>query len=144
MTDTTERQNLDHGIDADDETRAIDAEPSVDTLLGDLERMLGGQGWGDVDTSGAALQKQRTQQMRQLKAQANIFRDTFMTPAGRKCLELMLDQTLRAGPYPYDQNLPRDVIETMVIVHDAQCNFVRAILSAIAQAENREATRSVT
>lgn len=133
-----------HGIDPDDETRALDADPSVDTLISQLSGVLGlggaAEGWGEINDAAGALKKQRTEQAARLKKDANIFRDTFMTEPGRKCLALMREMTLDADPYPSEAMLPIEAITALVIAHTAQCKFVWAIFQAIAQAENREAT----
>lgn len=132
-----------HGIEPDDETRALDADPSVDTLLSQLSDALGlggTDGWGEITDAAGALKKQRSDQAARLKKEANVFRDTFMTEAGRKCLALMREMTLDADPYPSEAMLPIDAITALVIAHTAQCKFVWAIFQAIAQAENREAT----
>lgn len=134
-----------HGIDPDDATRAIDAqldqEPSIERLLSDLGTVLGGSdpGWNGIETTPAALQKQRTEATRVFKREANVFRDTFSTPAGRECLEIMKEMTLRSQPYPPEAMLPIDAITALCIAHNAQSNFVWSILQAIAQADNREA-----
>lgn len=132
-----------HGIDPDDATRALDADPSMDGLMAELSRAFGGnvktEGWGEIENAGQAMQAQRAAMARQVKAEANIFRDTFMTPAGQKCLAIMRDMTVDTAPYPSEQFLPLDAITPLVIAHDAQCRFVRAIIQAIAQAENTEA-----
>lgn len=145
MTDTGKKSHLDedpHGVEPDEAARALDEEPAVDGLLARLGQMLGidaDNGWSGIDDAGKGLQKQRMDAARAFKAEANIFRDTFTTDAGRRCLEIMLDRTVRSQPYPIDQFLPMDVITPLVLVHNAQCNFVWAILQAIAQADNREA-----
>lgn len=131
-----------HGIEPDDETRALDQEPSIDRLLGQLGGMLGVEtdaGWGEINDAGKALHRQRSEAARVFKREANIFRDTFSTPAGRECLEIMLEQTVRTQPYPPEAMLPLEAITPLVIAHNAQCNFVWSILQAIAQADNREA-----
>lgn len=137
-----------HGIEPDDETRALDADPSadlsgdtsVDALLSQLSGVLGGtDGWGEINDAAGALKKQRSDQAARLKKEANIFRDTFLTEAGRKCLALMREMTIDADPYPSEAMLPIDAITALVIAHNAQCKFVWAIFQAIAQAENREA-----
>ena len=128
-----------HGIDADEELRELEAQPSVDGLLDQLSTMMqGSDGWAGIDTSGRALHRQRQESAAAIKREANIFRDTFATDAGRRCLQLMIDQTINAAPYPIDAMLTMEAITPLVIAHDAQCNFVRAILQAIATAENRQ------
>lgn len=137
-----------HGIEPDDETRAIDGGPSVEGLLAELGKSLGidtDAGWGAINDAGGALHKQREQQTRVMKQEANVFRDTFSTPAGRECLRIMTEMTIDADAYPAEANLPMDAITALVIAADAQRKFVRAIYQAIAFAENSEArTRTVT
>jgi hypothetical protein len=128
-----------HGIDADPDD--ADAGQSVDQLLEQVSRMFGegSDGWAGIQDAGGGLAKQRAEQARAMKREANIFRDTFMTPAGKKCLAIMREMTLDAAPYPSEALLSIDAITPLVIAHDAQCRFVRAIFQAIAQAENAEA-----
>ena len=143
----TEQQNP-HGIAPDDETRALDADPSVSNLLAEIGKAIGidtDTGWGAIDDAGKGLQKQRAEQTRAMKREANIFRDTFSTPAGRECLRIMTEMTIDADAYPAEANLPIEAITALVIAADAQRKFVRAIYQAIAFAENREASmRTVT
>jgi hypothetical protein len=147
VTDT-EKTRDQHGIEPDAETREIDGAPSIDSLLAGIAKQLGldtETGWGAIDDAGAGLQKQRNEQMQAMKREANIFRDTFSTPAGRECLRIMTEMTIDADAYPADANLAMDTITALVIAADAQRKFVRAIYQAIAFAENREArTRTVT
>lgn len=140
-------QSNPHAVEPDDELRAIDGldEPSsVDSLMADIARVMGSKGpdaggWGEINDAGKGLQKQRAEQAQMFKREANIFRDTFMTPAGRQCLEIFRETTLHAQPYPPEAMLPIDAITALVIAHNAQCNFVWSIFQAIAQADNREA-----
>lgn len=132
-----------HGIEPDEATKALDAEPSQSDLLGYLGKALGvdmGDGWAEIENAGAALQKQRADSVAAMKAEANIFRDTFDTPAGLKCLAIMRQMTIDAAPYPYDANLPLEAITPIMLVHDAQCRFVRQIVHAIDFANNRTPT----
>lgn len=131
-----------HGVDADPETLELDREPSVDGLLSSISKLLGNEtseGWGDINDAGKALQKQRQEAAQAFKAEANVFRDTFASDAGRKCLAIMLERTVRTQPYPPEAMLSIDAITPLVIAHNAQCNFVWSILQAIAQADNKEA-----
>lgn len=140
----SEAPNDPHGID---DPLALDGEPSVERLLSDIQRVLGrdqAEGWGAIDDAGSALHKQRAEQARALKKEANVFRDTFMTPAGRKCLAILRERTIDADPYPSEAMLPMDAITALVIAHTAQVKFVRAIFEAIAQAENAEASEDQT
>lgn len=135
----SETQQDPHGID---DPLALDGEPSVDRLLTQLQGMLGNEGadgWNGISDDGQALARQRAEQARAMKAEANIFRDTFMTPAGRKCLAILREMTIDADPYPSEAMLSMDVITPLMIAHTAQVKFVRAIFQAIAQAENAEA-----
>ncbi len=130
-----------HGIDADEELRSIDQEPSIDGLLAELSSMMrGGDGWGGIETSPAALAKQRQESVAAMKRQANDFRDCFSTPAGRRVLDILIAQTINGEPYPEEAQLPMDAITPLLLVHDARVRMVRGILAAIAQAENRPAT----
>jgi len=125
-----------HGLDAEpgsEDDPLSNAEPSVEKMLEQVMRDAF-PGWKGIETSGQAMAKQRNEQALQLKKQANDFRDCFCTPAGLRVLEHMLDTTLRASPYPVEAQLSMDVITPLVIAHDAQCNFVRAIFDAIRQA----------
>lgn len=134
-----------HGIDADDELEPDAPASGAPDLMAELGQIFSGMdGWGGIDGAGSALQKQRMEIARQQKREANIFRDTFATPTGRQCLQLMVEQTLAAPPYPAEANLPLDAITALIIAHDAQCNFVRGILTAIAQAENQGAKETGT
>ena len=140
MTDTDP-----HGIEPDDATRELDAMPSADGLLAQINRFMGeAEGWGGINDAGQGLAKQRQAAQAAFKREANIVRDAFMTDAGRKCLDLMIEQTLYAQPYPPEACLPMDAIAPLVIAHNAQCNFVWSILQAIAQAENIEAKPRMT
>ncbi|MCI5075650.1 hypothetical protein [Oricola sp.] len=137
---TTIDKSNDHGIDPDDPGRYFGEQPSLDDLLGAAMRSLGmeqGAGWGGIESPADALAKQREESTRAMKNEANAFRDCFMTPAGRKVLEIFLDQSLRAEPYPEDAQLPMDVIAPLLMAHDVRCKFVRGIFAAIALAENR-------
>ena len=133
-----------HGIDPDETLRAIDGEPSFDGLVQSIAAMMNGpgalgDGWGGIDTSGAALAKQRGEHIDSINRQANVFRDAFSTEAGRAALAMMVEQTIFAEPYPPEAQLPMEAITPLVIAHTAQCQFVRAILQAIAQAEAKQA-----
>lgn len=131
-----------HGIDPDPATQEADADPSVDGLLAQLGTAFGldtDAGWGAIDGTGKALQKQRMDSERRMKAEADVFRNTFSTPDGRKCLAIMTEMTIDADPYPSEAMLPMEAITALVIAHNAQVKFVRAIYQAIARAENREA-----
>lgn len=134
-----------HGVEPDDATRELDADPSMGGLLAELQDLLGGggkksdDGWGGINDAGKAMQKQRAESLAAMKREANIFRDTFLTPAGLKCLAIMKEMTIDTAPYPSEAMLPIDAITPLVIAHDAQCRFVRAIRQAIDFAENREA-----
>lgn len=138
-----------HGVEPDAETRALDGldqAPSVEGIFEEIARQLGADadGWGGITGGAGGLAKQRAAQQQAMKAEANIFRDTFSTPAGRECLRIMTETTIDAEPYPSTAQLPIDAITALVIAHDAQCKFVRSIYQAIAAAENREAkTRTV-
>jgi len=138
-----------HGIEPDAETRAIDGQdqaPSVEGLFAEIARQLGADadGWGGINGAAGGLAKQRAEQQRAMKREANIFRDTFSTPAGRECLRIMTEMTIDAEPYPASAQLSIDAITPLVIAHDANCKFVRSIYQAIAAAENKEAkTRTV-
>ncbi len=140
MSDTETEDR--HGIEPDETLRDLDHEPSAQSLLEQLGRAMGGdmEGWAGIDGSSGALHRQRQESAAAIRKEAAVFRDTFATADGQKCLQLMIDQTLRAQPYPVDAMLPMDAITPLVIAHNAQCNFVWAILEAIAQAENRPAT----
>lgn len=140
MTD----KNNPHGVEPDAETRALDGTdqaPSVEGLFAEIARQLGadGDGWNGINGAAGGLAKQRAVQQQAMKREANIFRDTFSTPAGRECLRIMTEMTIDAEPYPSQAQLPIDAITALVIAHDAQCKFVRGIFQAIAAAENREA-----
>lgn len=139
MTDEKSPMDDPHGVDPDpDAPEFPDAEPSIDGVMAEIARQLGGgDGWPGIDTPAGAMLAQRGEMSSRAKREANVFRDTFATPAGRQCLELMLDMTLRKRAYPAELNLPIDAITPLVIAHDANCNFVFAILAAIAQADNR-------
>ncbi|TCD15150.1 hypothetical protein [Oricola cellulosilytica] len=142
MTEAIDKSN-DHGIDPGDEERFVDGpdidQPALDDLLGAFSRAIGGDetGWGAIDSAPAALAEQRRQSQAAMKRKANDFRDCFSTPAGRRVLEQLLDQTLRAEAYPEEAQLPMEAITPLCIAHQTRCNFVRAILAAIAQADNR-------
>jgi len=130
-----------HGIDPDEATRELDADPSMQGLMAELSRAFGGAtdaGWGEINDTGAALLKQRASQAAAVKREANIFRDTFSTPAGRKCLAIMREMTTETAAYPSEAMLPMDAITPLLIAHDAQCRFVRSIIAAIAVAENQQ------
>lgn len=134
-----------HGIDADPTTADEDG---IDTraFLAELGRQLGvdtSEGWEGLSDAGGAMMKQRLESMRAMKAEANIFRDTFMTPAGRKCLAIMKEMTVDAEPYPSEAMLSIEQITPLVIAHTAICKFYRGIEQAIAHADNREAKRKV-
>lgn len=130
----------DHGIDPDDPMRFLSEQPALDDLLGMATRALlmeEGEGWGGVETPADALARQREESARAMKAEANAFRDCFMTPAGRKVLESFVDMTFRSETYPEEAQLPMDAIAPLLLAHDARCKFVRAIFAAIALADNR-------
>lgn len=145
-------ENNPHAVEPDAELRALDGldqAPSIDGLMAEIAKAMGGgaadDGWPGINGAGAGLAKQRAEQQRAMKREANIFRDTFSTPAGRECLRVMTEMTIDADPYPSEAQLPVDAITALVIAHTAQCKFVRAIYQAIATANNREAeTRKVT
>lgn len=139
-------ENNPHAIEPDEELRAIDGldEPSsVDGLMEQIHKVLGSKdsdaGWNGINDAGRGMQKQRAEQAQMFKREANVFRDTFTTPAGRQCLEIFREMTLHAQPYPPEAMLSIDAITALVIAHNAQCNFVWSIFQAIAQADNREA-----
>lgn len=139
---TGQAENLDHSVSADDETRELDQlgdEPSFDGLLGQLSDMMReAEGWNGLNATGGALQKQRDMQRAAFKREANLFRDTFMTPDGRKLLELFLDRTVRRPHLPESiVGMTMDQITPVMLAREAENNFVRAILEAIAQAENK-------
>lgn len=137
--------NNPHAVEPDAELRAIDGldqAPSIDGLMAQISKVIGGDtdaGWGAINDAGKGLQKQRAEQQQAMKREANIFRDTFSTPSGRECLRIMTEMSIDAAPYPAEAMLPIDAITALVIAHNAQCNFVRAIYQAIARADNREA-----
>lgn len=134
MTDKHEN----HGVDADDAGDGDEA--AAGGLMAELGQIFRNMdGWDGISDAGSALAKQRSEIARRQKHEANVFRDTFSTPAGRQCLSMMVEMTLATPPYPAGENLPLNAITALVIAHDAQCNFVRAILTAIAQADNPEA-----
>jgi hypothetical protein len=129
-----------HGIDDpehdDIDTSALASEPTIEGLMAQLSGMMGGEGWAGISDDGQALAKQRSEQTRAMQKQANLFRDVFMTtPQGRELLQLFIDMTIAQPAYPPQAQLPMDVITPLVMVHDAQCNFVREILNAIRMAE---------
>lgn len=134
-----------HGIDADTELQEIDGiadkdmptQAGLDDELGHVFRELFG-GWENVADSAGALQQARMENVKLMKKEANIFRETFATATGRQCLKIMREMTLDTSPYPVEANLPIDAITALVIAHDAQCNFVRAIMAAIGQAQQLE------
>lgn len=129
-----------HGIDDPDQDDAggdgLASQPSIDGLLSQISGMLGGDGWDGIENDGKALERQRAEQTRAMQREANLFRDVFMmTPEGRTLLQLFIDMTIGQPAYPPQAQLPMDVITPLVMVHDAQCNFVRDILNAIRMAE---------
>lgn len=118
----------------------------MEGLMSEIAKALGASddGWAGINGAAGGLAKQRAEQQRAMKREANIFRDTFSTPAGRECLRIMTEMTIDAEPYPSHAQLSIDAITPLVIAHDANCKFVRSIFQAIAAAENREAkTRTV-
>lgn len=133
-----------HGIEPDDALREIDGmEPpshaQAEDFMGSVFREL--TGWADIDSSPKALAKQREESIAAVRRQEAIFRDTFSTPAGRQCLQLLRDMTIEVSAYPPEANLPIDAITALVIAHDAQCNFVRAIEAAVGRSDKREGDR---
>lgn len=129
-----------HGIEPDDELKALDAEPSLDGLMAQLSSMLGGtdEGWAGIEdkSAGNVLERRKGEVRDRIRKEALVFRDTFMTPGGRQCLEIMLDQTLRRPVLPPFSGLPLEALTALSIARDAENAFVWAILEAIAQAEN--------
>jgi len=137
-----------HGISADAELRDIDQlgdEPSIDGLMGQITDMLQeAGGWADLNASAPALQKMRDMQRAAFKREANLFRDVFATPDGRKLLELLLDRTLRRPVLPDGiLGFSMDQLTPVMLMREAENSFVRAMLDAIAQAEGKQpATRA--
>lgn len=127
-----------HGIDDPEHEGADSAlleQPTVDGLIKQLSLMAGGDGWDGISSDGQALERQRAEQTKAMQRECNLFRDVFMTPDGRELLQLFINITISQPAYPPQAQLPMDVIAPLVMVHDAQCNFVRDILNAIRMAE---------
>ncbi len=117
-------------------------EPSLEGLL---KQFLGGSeegdGWGGLDSKsiGNIIQKQHDQNAAAMKKEANLFRDCFLeNPAGRKVLEIFLDNTLRKARVPFAVLSTGQNIHDFGTWRDAENAFVAAIVEAIAAAENVE------
>ena len=137
-------ENLDHGVSADAELRDVDGigddAVSIDGLLGQLSDMLKeAEGWGGINTAGAGLQKMRDLQRAAFKREANLFRDVFATPDGKKLLSLFRNRTLNRPELPEGiVGMAQDQLTPILLVRYAENQFVRAIYEAIAQADNKQ------
>jgi len=137
-------ENLDHGVSADAELRDVDGigddAVSVDGLLGQLSDMLKeAEGWSGINSAGAGLAKMRDLQRAAFKREANLFRDVFSTPDGAKLLSLFFDRTIRRPQLPEGIiGMTMDQLAPVLLARHAENEFVRAIVEAIAQADNRQ------
>ena len=113
------------------------AEPSLEALM---EKMLGGAGWQDLNAEnlGQLLGKQIEQQRQAMKREAQVFRECFSTPAGRKVLNIILDQTLRAVAWPVHAVKDGDMLQGIGVWREGQNALVATIIEAIAMAKNKD------
>lgn len=117
----------------------FEGEPSLSGLL---ENMVNGmfqdESFGNVDNPAAAISKMNDRNAAAIREEASVFYDTFKTEAGRKCLNILLDRTLRRSAWPAEMNFGMDVLTTIGIAREAQNSLVAAIIDACAKAQELE------
>jgi hypothetical protein len=111
-------------------------EPSLEAMMNHIM----GQGWPEVDakTIGDLQQKQLTAQRVAMRKEALLFRDCFATEAGRKVLDILLDQTLRAITWPLHTMQNADMMMAHGLWREGQNAFMAGIIEAIAMANNQD------
>ncbi|MCE7026421.1 hypothetical protein [Jiella avicenniae] len=125
-----------HGVEPEEE--AGGPEPSTADFLEMASRMLGG-GFAGMEASPADLRGQIDAHRTAMKKEADIFRDTFSTPQGRKCLDILIDRTLRRRIYGAAfETSHLETLTVATIVRETENNFVAGILEAIAFADNKD------
>lgn len=129
---TTETDDLPDDL-ADD--TAGSAEPSLEALL---DKAMGGGGWPELNskTIGQLFDKQLRDQQQALRKDAMIFRECFSTKAGRRVLEIMLDQTLRQATWPVAAIRNIHDLTAFGIWREGQNALIANIIEAIAMAKN--------
>lgn len=123
--------------DMPDDLAHASSEPSVQALL---DQFTGNAGWTEMDSAalGKILQKQLSQQHARLRKEAIVFRDCFSTPAGRRVLEIMLDETLRRTAWPVAAISNINDLAGFGCFREGQNSIVANIIEAIAYANNSE------
>lgn len=116
------------------------AEPSLAGIVAQI--MKGGEffaeGWGAIENPGAAIAKNRDEMRDAFKRENRIIYETFSTEAGRQCLELLLDRTMRRSSFPAEMQFGMDVLTAIGIAREAQNSLVAAIVEAYAAAIEQE------
>jgi hypothetical protein len=112
------------------------SEPSLDALMGQIL----GQGWPEMDSKniGQLLNKQMKQQQQAMRREAIMFRDCFATESGRKVLNILLDQTLRAVTWPVHAMTDANMMMAHGLWREGQNAFMASIIEAIAIANNQD------
>jgi hypothetical protein len=128
---TTESDDMPEDMDA------AGAEPSLDALLNSF---MGKSGWPEMDTAniGKLMNKQLRDQQQALRKEALAFRACFATPDGRKVLELILNQTLRAITWPVMAMANAQDLMAYGVWREGQNALVANIIEAIAAANNTD------
>lgn len=118
---------------------APEGEPSLDGLLDIFN--AGNGGWSDLNqkTLGKAMQAQTEAQSQRMRKEASLFRECFVdNAAGRKVLQIFLNQTLRSATWPVFQVRDAEMLMAIGIWRESQNSFVAAIIEAIAVANNQQ------
>lgn len=131
--------------DQDDDDAGEDSlAPGLKDFLDAAAQNMGvGGGWDDLDANklGATLAKQRRETSQAMRKESLLFRDVFMTPAGKKLLTYLIGRTLLRSAWPIEGMINMEMLTANGIWREAENSFVAAILEAIAVAENETPKR---
>lgn len=141
MAEQAERDR--HGLDADEALKELDGDLSMEGLARQLSEMMGSsdEGWPGIEHAGQAKQKLEQSHRAAFMREAHIFRDTFSTPAGRECLEILKRRTILRRIFPANVlGNAWDALAPIALARDTENEFVWSIIEAIGQAEGKQPT----
>lgn len=123
--------------DMPDDLAEATNEPSLQSLL---DQFTGQSGWAEMDTAtiGKILSKQLREQQARLRKDALVFRECFSTPAGRRVLQILLDETLRRVVWPVGAMGNMQDLTGYGVWREGQNAFAANIVEAIAFANNSD------
>ena len=110
----------------------LPSSPTGDELLSMIGNKIGG--WDEVNQSPAGVSTGQSKNEDLIKCYAQV----YATPAGKKMIEDLLDQSIRRSPYPKNDNgeLTLEQMATYGIERKGQNGLAIYMLSRIVQGQN--------